>query len=168
MGNFLAIPILLIAVILQATVVPQVRLLGGGPDLIFLATLAWSINARLEEGVVWSFIGGIFQDLLSAAPTGTSVFGMLIVVFGVSGIGSQVYRIGFLLLGGSVLVGTIVKQLSMYFVLTLAGFSIDWLVTLGYVLLPTLIYNLALIWPVYWILRGIQRRFSSNRSFSMR
>lgn len=168
MGNFLAIPILLVAVILQATVVPQIRLLGGGPDLVFLTILAWSINARLEESVVWTFTGGILQDLLSAAPTGTSVFGMLIVVFGVSGIGSQVYRIGFLLLAGSVFVGTLIKQMSAYFVLTLAGFSIDWLVTLGYVLVPTLIYNLVLIWPVYWVLRGIQRRFTSSRSMSAR
>jgi len=167
-GNFLALPILLMVVIAQVTVVPQIRLLGGGPDLIFLAVLAWSINARLEEGIVWSFMGGVLHDLLSAAPTGTSTFGLLIVVFGISGIGSQVYRIGFLLLAGSVFVGTIIKQISGYFVLTLAGFSIDWLTTFGYVLIPTLIYNLVLIWPMYWVLRGIQRRFSQGRRVSMR
>jgi rod shape-determining protein MreD len=137
---------------------PQIRLLGGMPDLVFLIVLSWSINTRLEDGVIWSFVGGILYDLLSGAPTGTAALGMLFVVFGISGIGQQVYSIGFLLLAGAVIVGTIFKQLILYFVLTLSGFEVEWLVMIGYVLVPTLIYNIALIAPVYWFIRGIQKR----------
>jgi len=69
-----------------------------------------------------------------------------------------VYSIGFLLLAGAVIVGTIFKQLVLYFVLTLGGFEVEWIVMIGYVLVPTLIYNIALIAPVYWFIRGIQKR----------
>lgn len=158
MGNFVSVPILLVAVVLQVTLIPQIRLLGGMPDLVFLVVLSWSINTRLEDGVIWSFVGGILYDLLSGAPTGTAVLGMLFVVFGISGIGQQVYSIGFLLLAGAVIVGTIFKQLVLYFVLTLGGFEVEWIVMIGYVLVPTLIYNIALIAPVYWFIRGIQKR----------
>ena len=99
-------------------------------------------------------------DLLSAAPTGASVLGMLLVIFGISGIGQQVYNIGILLLAGSVVFGTIIKQIVLFFILTLAGFEIDWLVAATYIIAPTIIYNLALIWPIYWFIRRIQRRIN--------
>ncbi|HRF94610.1 MAG TPA: rod shape-determining protein MreD, partial [Aggregatilineales bacterium] len=65
MGNFLSFPILIVAAILQATFMPQIRLLGGSPDLVFLVVLAWSINAELDSSVLWAFVGGISLDLLS-------------------------------------------------------------------------------------------------------
>jgi rod shape-determining protein MreD len=158
LGNFISLPILFIAAVLQATFVPQVRLLGGGPDLVFLIILSWSINARLEQSIVWTFVGGIMIDLLSAAPTGASVLGMLLVIFAISGIGQQVYNIGILLLVGAVVIGTIIKQAVLFFILTLAGFEIDWMVAAAYIVAPTIVYNLALIWPIYWFMRRIQRR----------
>src|SRR5690606_32117310 len=119
--RFLSLPILLIAAALQASFVPQIRLLNGGPDLVFLLVLAWAINADLEESVIWAFVGGICQDLLSAAPTGTSVMGMLLIVFAISGIGRQVYRTGFVVLVGMVLVGTLLQQLLIMIILWLIG-----------------------------------------------
>lgn len=158
MGNFLSLPVLMIAAALQASFVPQIRLLGGGPELVFLLVLAWAINTDLEEGVVWAFVGGILQDLLSAAPTGTSTFSMLLVVFAISGLGQQVYRIGIFLLMGLVLFGTLLQQITTMLILAINGFPIDWVTNLAFVTAPTIIYNLVFIWPIYWFVRRIQRR----------
>lgn len=164
MGNFLSLPVLLVAAALQASVVPQIRLLGGGPDLVFLLVLAWSINADIEESVVWAFVGGIAYDLLSAAPTGATTLGLLLVVFAVSGLGRQVFRIGFFLLIGLVLAGTLVQQLVFVFVLLFAGHSVNILFDLAYVIAPTMFYNLLFIWPVYWFVRRTQRRLEGRGS----
>ncbi len=158
MGRFLSVPILLIAAILQATFVPQIRLLNGGPDLVFLLVIAWSINAEVEESVLWAFVGGISVDLLSAAPTGTSTLGMLLVVFAISGIGRQVYRIGFILLIGVTLAGTLVQQLITMIILWFTGWSINWFADVALIVAPTMFYNLMLILPVYWFVRRVQRR----------
>ncbi|MDN4552600.1 rod shape-determining protein MreD, partial [Salmonella enterica] len=72
MGRYLSIPILLIAAILQSTVVPQFRLGGGGPDLIMMAVLSWILLSNAEEGAFWAVVGGIIQDLISGLPTGTT------------------------------------------------------------------------------------------------
>ena len=64
MGNFLSIPLLGVAAALQASLMPQIRLLGGEPDLVFLLVIAWAINRELEDGVIWAFVGGILLDLL--------------------------------------------------------------------------------------------------------
>ena len=133
MGKFLSLPILIIAAALQASFVPQIRLLGGGPDLVFLLVIAWSINAELDDSIVWAFVGGIAQDLLSAAPTGTSVLGMLIIIFAVSGLGRQVYRIGIVILVGLVLGGTLLQQVIEMVIIWLVGFEVNWLVDFAYI-----------------------------------
>lgn len=166
MGRFLSLPILALAAALQASLMPQIRLLGGAPDLVFLLVLAWSIHAELEEGVIWAFAGGIMQDLLSAAPTGTSVLGLLLLVFAISGLGQQVYRIGFALMTGLVLAGTLMQQIVVMLVLSASGFRIEWLTSITYVTAPTMFYNLVLIWPTYWFVRRLQRRISRDGRYS--
>jgi len=158
MGNFIGVLILSLAAALQATFIPQIRLAGGSPDLVYLLVVAWAIHSSLEEGVFWAFTGGILQDLISITPIGTSSIGMLLTVFVISGIGQQVYRIGLITLTGIILVGTLIQQLIVALIIVLNGTQIDWLNALGFVVAPTIFYNLMLIWPIYWFVRRIQRR----------
>jgi rod shape-determining protein MreD len=158
MGTYWGIPLIALAVVLQSTLIPQIRILGGEPDLAFLFVLAWSINGRLDQDVVWAFVSGIAQDLLSAAPTGASVLGMIMLVFIIDRLKQQVFRIGFILIVGLVIVGTLLQKLIFMIVLAFAGFTIYPLQNLSYVILPTIAYNLLFIWPVYWIVRRVQRR----------
>jgi rod shape-determining protein MreD len=165
MGNYLSIPILALAAALQATFVPQIRLLGGGPDLVFLIVLAWSVNINLEGGITWAFVGGILQDLFSAAPTGTSAVGLIMLVFAVNQLARQVQRVGVVLLLGLSLAGTLFQQIMMILLLGLFGFNVDLIGDLNDVVLPTMLYNLVLILPVYWFIRRIQRRFATDSRF---
>jgi rod shape-determining protein MreD len=159
MGHYLSIPILALAVVLQSTFVPQIRIYGGQPDLPFLLVLAWSINSRLEESVTWAFVGGVMSDLLSAAPLGASTAGMLLIVFTIEWIQNQVFRIGLFTLLGVVLAGTLVQKLVFIVVVAVAGFPVRPFELLTYVVLPTVAYNLIFIFPIYWFVRRIQRRF---------
>jgi rod shape-determining protein MreD len=157
MGSFLSIPILALAAALQASVIPQIQILGGRPDLVFLLVLSWAINSDLDEALGWAFAGGIMQDLLSATPLGTSSLGMVLLVFAISGINRQVYRVGILLLGGVTLGGTLLQQIVLMAVLLLTGHRIT-LPEIGYVVLPTMVYNLVAMGPIYWLVRRVQRR----------
>lgn len=163
MGFFLALPILAIAAALQTSLTKQIRLLGGEPELVLLLVIAWSINSDLDESVLWAFIGGICLDLLSGAPTGASVPGMLVMVFGISGLGQQVYRIGIIILVGLVLIGTLVQQMVFMLIVTLAGYAPFSLEAVGYVVMPTLVYNLFFIFPVYWFVRRVQHNLTRRR-----
>lgn len=158
MGTYWGIPLIVISVILQATLMPQIRILGGQPDLVFLLVLSWSIHGRLEQSVTWAFVGGIAQDLMSAAPTGASVLGMILLLFGIEAVKQQVYRIGFLLIVGLVIAGTVVQKTVFMVVASLTGFTIHPIENFTYVILPTIAYNLVFIGPVYWVVRRIQRR----------
>lgn len=167
MAVFLSFPILMLAAVLQAALLPQFRLSGGAPDLVYLLVLAWAINAPLQNGILWAFVGGILLDLLSFQPLGTSTFGMLLTVFALSGIGEQVYRVGFLTLIAMVLTGTVVQQLCIMGVLTLTGYRVDWLYGFFNIIPPTMLYNVLLIWPVYGFVRYLQRRIQRRGGFSV-
>lgn len=163
MGTYWSLPLVALAVILQATVIPQIRILGGQPDLIFLMTLSWSIHGRLEQSVTWAFVGGIAQDLMSAAPLGTSTLGLILMVFGVDMIKQQVYSVGFMLLGALVIGGTILIKVSQMLVLSMSGFNVPFIESFLYVIIPSIAYNLVFIAPVYWVIRRIQRRATAQQ-----
>lgn len=163
MRYYLSIPILAIAVVLQASLLPDVRLLNAQPDLMLLIVIAWSVYAEREEAIVWAFAGGIMQDLLSPLPTGTSIVAPLIVIFGIKAMSEQVFRFGLLLLLGFVILGTLVHHFFVLTVLGVNGFSYDPLLVVQTILIPTLFLNIVGIFPVYVLVRLVQNRLPRRR-----
>lgn len=162
------IPILALAAVLQASMI-SLWFGSAGPDLIFLIVLAWSINVDLRKGLVWAFIGGLMLDLLSAAPLGTSSIGLMLVVFMVSGLGSQFYQVRLPLLAVLTAGGTLVRYFALYAIIILLARTgllnfpeqpqtLIFIPDLTSTILATLVYNLVLIWPAYWLVRRIQSR----------
>lgn len=158
MGYYLAIPILVLAAALESSVLPYVRLYSGQPSIVLLLVLCWGLHAPLEEALFWAFVGGIFQDLLSITPLGTSTIALVLVLFGVEVIRKQVYRVSIITLMGMILTGTVLHEIIVFTVLALIGAPRDLAEVLPYVLMPEIFYNLILMLPIYVILRFIQRR----------
>lgn len=162
MGYYLSIPILVIAAAIQSTILPQFRIDNGQPDLIFLLVVAWAVHASLQEGIVWAFVGGMLQDLLSITPLGTSVIGMLLAVFALNALRHQLYRVGIIMITGVTLFGTVLQEAITLLILQFIGFGTDIVAAIGNLLLPTLFYNLVLILPVFFIVRRIQKRLPGS------
>lgn len=160
MGAYLSlsIPILILAAAVQSSFAPQIRVLGGSPDLVFLVVLSWSVGSEFPESLTWAFVGGIIQDLLSAAPLGASALGLIVVVFAVHLLNRGMYRIGFLLLAMLVVAGSLFKETLFALVMAIIGFPNDYQALFSYVVIPTAIYNLAVFAPVYIVIRQIHRR----------
>jgi rod shape-determining protein MreD len=165
MGAYLSLslPILVVAAALQASLAPQIRVLGGSPDFVLLTVLSWSANSEFDEALTWAIVGGIVQDLLSAAPTGTSAVGMIVLVFGVHLFNQRLYGVGFILLALLVVGGTVLKETITALILAIAGMYGDYLTAFSYVIVPSALYNLALLAPTYWLLRRIQKFFRRER-----
>jgi len=155
---WLSFPILALAAAAQSTFMPQVRVLNGQPDLVFLIVLAWAIHATPVQAVIWAFVGGIMQDLLSVAPLGTSTLGMILMIALLEGLRSQLARIGLITYIGLVLVGGFVIKIVLLIVLIFNGFSIQPVSTFTDNILPSVAYNLVVMLPIYAIVRFVQRR----------
>lgn len=155
---WLSFPILALAATAQATFLPQIRLVNGQPDLVFLIVLAWSIRAAPVQAVVWAFVGGIMQDLLSAVPVGTSTLGLLIVIALLEGLRSQLARVGVFTYIGLVLVGGFIIKIVLLAVLIGTGFVVQPISVFSSNILPSAAYNLVVMLPVYIVMRFLQRR----------
>lgn len=175
MSNFLSLPLLALAAALQVSLAPHISILGGTPDLVLLVVVAWSLNATLEQGVLWAVIGGLCKDLLSAAPLGTSIVGMVLLLSFVSLVRQQLYAVGVFTLVWVIMLGTVIQFVTTIIILVGSGFEPAFTNQLGYgvifqeisyILLPTIVYNLIGIFPTYWVVRRLQRAGSRPRRFS--
>jgi rod shape-determining protein MreD len=77
---YLAIPLMAVLVVLQATILPRFPIFGVIPQFLFLLALAWGMIHGWQEGIVWAFVAGILLDLLSAGPLGVTSLAMLVAV----------------------------------------------------------------------------------------
>ena len=106
------------------------------------------------------------QDLLSVAPLGMSSIGMILMVFVVNQLAQQLHRIGPLFLAVLILGGSLFQQMTLWLLFAILGFNVNLVDDFIYVVIPTMIYNLVFIWPLFWLLRKVQRRVTSDRRFA--
>jgi rod shape-determining protein MreD len=79
-STYLAIPLMVIVAILQATVLPRFPLLGVEPQLALLMTVAWSLLRGVREGLLWAFLLGLAVDIFSAGPMGVTTLSLMAAV----------------------------------------------------------------------------------------
>lgn len=159
MGRYISFPILLLAATLQTSILPLFRIYVGQPSLVYLFVFAWSIHAPLSDTLIWALVGGLFQDLLSSAPLGTTSLSLLPILIIVEMIRSQLYHMHIVLIIILMVMGSVL-QLGIYMlVLILTGTGIPIIAATRFIIIPTLLYNLILFLPIYVIIRSMQRRF---------
>lgn len=177
MGRYLSIPILGFAAALSSSIIPQiigfiVALVStitpildnsrGQLSLVMLLVIAWSIHSDLEGSFVWAFVGGIAMDLLSIVPVGTSSFVLILIAFVVNTLSQQIYRVNIIMILAITIVSTIFLQFFIYLILVLLGNSYNLIALIRLILIPTLIYNVIAILPIYGFIRLIQRRLEGG------
>ncbi|MCC7450317.1 MAG: rod shape-determining protein MreD [Anaerolineae bacterium] len=155
MTRYISLPILIIAAILQSTVIPEIRIGGGGPDLIVMLVIAWALLAGVEEGTVWALIGGVVQDLLNGTPTGTSALALVVLVFVITLAIRPVNRKNLIVPPLVAAVGTVLYHVMLMALLTVVGRPVSISYTLPYVTLPTVLFNTVLMLPVFRVMGAI-------------
>jgi len=153
------IPLFLIAMLIQATILPHLRVFGGQPDLIVVLVLTWAILDHDREGMAWAFVGGLFIDLLSGAPFGISSLILVPVAYLVGLTEARVYRtslaLPLVLTAGGALAYHAAYLLLLRF---LADFPVAWTEIPGYVTVPSVIFDVILIIPVLRVLSRVYDR----------
>lgn len=157
MRAVIGIGLALLAAVFQATFNPQLRLFGGEPNFVLLLTLAWAARAPLVEAVLIAFAGGIGLDLMSVGPLGLTTLALLPPIFAIDIVREQLVGFNYLLLVIFTAIAGFVYALIMLAGLVIAGFTLPPLGVLSYTILPTVVYNLALLTPVFVLVRWLTR-----------
>jgi rod shape-determining protein MreD len=163
MGRYIGIPLLILAAILDATLMAELRIGGGAPDLVFLLVVSWALLSSVQEAMLWAVIGGVLKDALSLAPLGTSALGMVVVVFVADSLFGDVRRNNLVIPPVLAAAGTVIYHLGILVVLGRVGYGVPMGEGLLYVTLPTVIYNLILILPVFRLAGLIHRWLTPRR-----
>jgi rod shape-determining protein MreD len=147
---------MVLAAVIQTTLLPHWRLLSGSLDLTLLLVLGWTLAGDWQGGMVWSLMGGLCLDILSGAPLGTTTVGLVLVAYGTSLTEGRLWRSHILLPLASSLTGTLGVQLVAMLFLLSNGQPLDVGSIFWRIVLPTALLNTAGILPVYQAMRWLQ------------
>ncbi len=164
MANYIGVPILILAALLNAAVMPELRIGGGAPDMVFLFVLAWAMMADVREALIWAIIGGVLQDVFSIVPLGTSALGLVVVAFMAGTFLGRVSRNNFIVPPLAAGAGTVICHLSVLLVMGAVGMSVPLFRGLFYVTVPTMLYNVVLIFPVFRMMDTVYRWLHPHRT----
>lgn len=163
MTIYLVVPLLLLAALLQATLVPHLSVWGVFADLPLVLVVTWSLLQGSREGAVWGFVAGLAVDLLSGAPFGAATLSLIAVGL-LAGSGHMaVFRDHLLLSSLLAILATVVYSLIFMLVLQLSGEPVVWFGSLARIVLPSALLNACLLPIVYGLARPLHHRFLQEK-----
>ena len=155
MRNIIAFPILGLAVVLQTSMVSELKLLNGYADLPLILIAAWALQERVESAWHWAAVICLFVGFITRLPWFILVIGYFGIVYIARSLQRQVWQAPLLAMFSVVFIGTLFMHLLSYATLTILGtpFSFSEVATL--ITLPALLLNILLSIPVYTLMRDL-------------
>ncbi|MBL8102011.1 MAG: hypothetical protein JNM02_05750 [Anaerolineales bacterium] len=157
MRNTIAFPLLGLAVILQSSVVSQMRLISGYADLPLLVVAAWALQERVKSAWHWGIVACVMIGFVSSMPWLVVGIGYLGVVFLAQTLQRRVWQAPLLAMFSVIFIGTLFIHLLSFGVLSLLGTPYPFNDVIGLVTLPSLLLNMLFSIPVYALMRDLAR-----------
>ncbi len=149
---------MILAAILQSTLLPHLSVLHVKVDLVLLVAVAWSIRRGVEDGLFPAIIGGLALDVLSVAPFGSSVIAVGVAAIVAGSVGPSLRRISVLLPLLVTPLTSVIATLIVAFLLVLLGRPVAWPATVALVVLPAAILDTFAMLVVYPIVSFVDHR----------
>ncbi|MFN2199047.1 MAG: hypothetical protein ACK2UW_23210 [Anaerolineales bacterium] len=153
MATLISLPILAVLVIAQSAVVSRVTLLQGSADLILLVLVAWALQPRVQNALIWAAVGGLLISFPTALPPGVALIGYMAATTLALVLRRRVWQVPVLAMLVAIILGTLITQGLAWISLRFIGVPLPFLQSFYLVLLPSLLLNLLLAVPIY-ILAG--------------
>lgn len=158
MASWIGVFLLGLLAALQSTLLGHFRLLDGRPDAVLLAVVGWSQIAGPRLAMTWGLAGGLFLDLLSGHPFGTSTLVLTLIAYLTSTAASRFWTAHPLMPLATVLTASALFYGAEIAALLLAGRALDLTNALLRVALPGAFLNLLLALPASQLAESLHRR----------
>lgn len=155
MKNLIAIPVILLAVLLQSAVVSRVTLLSGAADLPLIMLAAWSLQEQVDTAWHWAIAAGSLIGFISGIPWFVPLIGYLFVVLLARMLQRRVWQAPLLAMFLVSFIGTLMIHIFSVITLRLFGIAPPVADIFGLVTLPAVLLNLLLAIPVYAVMRDL-------------
>jgi rod shape-determining protein MreD len=145
--------VLAVAVLLQTSLAPHLRLLGAHPDFALIAVVCVALVKGSETGAVFGFLTGMITAVAAMEPLGVAAFVFVLVGY----FAGRYAETADLPAGLAPLLTVFTATLVANVLFAMAQFLLTREVPLGFflgrVLLPSLVFNTLLAAPVYLLVR---------------
>ena len=157
MRNLIALPVIVLAVILQTAIVSRVYLLSGIADLPLVMLAAWALQEEVESAWHWAAAAGLLVGFVSALPMLAPIIGYFVVVGLAQILQGRVWQAPLLAMFSVTFFGSVIASVLSFTVLSLSGINLPAGDVLGVLTLPSVLLNMLLAIPVYAVMRDLAR-----------
>jgi hypothetical protein len=157
MRNLIAFPLLILAIILQSSVISQIKLISGYADLMLIVLAAWALQDRVQSAWHWAALACVFTGFVSNMPWLVLLVGYFAVVYMAQVLQKRVWQAPLLAMFSVTFAGTLVMHLVSFIVLRLSGTPFVFGDVIGLITLPSLLLNMLFAIPVYTFIRDLAR-----------
>lgn len=154
----IGVPVLVLLGVLQASLLSQLRVLEGAPDLILLAVVGWAITGRARQSMTLGLLGGLVLDLLSGLPLGVTSLPLILSAYLVSLGEGRFWEAHFFMPLGAVLAASIVYHGAALAAAFVFGRSPDLAFALSRIVLPSALMNVLLALPVAQLAGALEQQ----------
>jgi len=157
MRNLIAVPVILLAVLLQSAIVSRVTLLSGIADLPLVMLAAWAMQDEVETAWHWAVATGALVGFVSGLSWIVPVLSYLVVVALAQALQRRVWQAPLLAMFSVTFLGTIGLSAFSLIVLRLSDISLPVADVLGLLTLPAILLNMLLAIPMFAVMRDLAR-----------
>jgi rod shape-determining protein MreD len=154
----IAIPILVLAVILQTSIASQIMLLSGNADLVMLLVAAWGLQERARGAWIWGIMAGLLVGVVSGIPWYIYLITYLSVVGLARLFVHRIWQAPLLAMFAVTFIGTLEILLLTYIQRTVVNVPLNFSEIFPQIVLPTILLNLLLSIPIHALIQDLARR----------
>ena len=155
MRHLVAFPILALAVILQSAIVSRISLLSGYADLTLVIVIAWALQEGVTTAWHWAILAGAMTALVTGLPWGVPLAGLLLAVFIAQALQKKIWQAPLIAMFTVTFLASLFSHLLSFIVLNLMGASLALGDTFSLVTLPSVLLNLLVAIPAFWLMRDL-------------
>ena len=157
MSYIVVFVLMLVAILLQNSIVNQISMLYGSADLVLLVLITWILQS--DEKRFWGvgLIAGFFIGLASALPIWLPIIEYLLIVGIITYLQRRVWQVPIWLLLTSTIIGTVITYGIELLYLTFVGVGINLSDAFNLLLLPSIVLNIIFSLPIYGVLGEISK-----------
>lgn len=155
MRHLVAFPILALAVILQSAIVSRISLLSGYADLVLVIVIGWALQEGVTTSWHWAIVAGAMNAVVTGLPWVVPLAGFLIAVLLAQALQKRIWQAPLIGMFTVTFVASLFLHLLSFVVINLSGASLPFNDAFSLVTLPSVLLNLLLAIPVFWLMRDL-------------
>ena len=154
--SLIAVPVIIIAIIIQTTIASHIKLVQGTADVVLVMLAAWGLQ-DVRDGFLWAVLAGLAVSLISAMPIPVFLISYLICMAIARWFQHRMWQSPWLMMLVVTFLGSWVMMILSFLVLAVSGTSINWTQSLKDIMVPSVLLNLLISFPIHAIMGDLAR-----------